>query len=118
MTGNSSPPRSPGLQRTGGATLLDTAVTAEPPRRTVMDAFEHTSWTERGPTVKFGTGSRPPLLNPNGAPGPGSYKIPTTMHKIMESSIVSPPQFSIRGRTKFGDPNERSMSKTAASEPG
>lgn len=117
MTGTASPPRSPGLQRTG-ANLLETAVTAQPSNRTVIDAFDHSSWSERAPTIKFGTGTRPPLLNPNGAPGPGSYKIPTTMSKIIESSIASPPQFSLRGRTKFGDPNERSMSKSNASEPG
>lgn len=32
--------------------------------------------------------------------------------KTMESNIVSPCQFSIRGRTKFGDPNEKTMSKS------
>jgi hypothetical protein len=36
----------------------------------------------------------------------------------MESHIKSPSQFTLRGRTKFGDPNEKAMSKSAASEPG
>lgn len=36
----------------------------------------------------------------------------------MESHIKSPSQFTLRGRTKFGDPNEKSMSKTTANEPG
>lgn len=40
------------------------------------------------------------------------------MFKLHESSIRSPCQFSIRGRTKFGDPNEKAVSKTSANEPG
>lgn len=52
---------------------------------------------------------------------PGAYPIKSTMGtngKILESHIRTPSQFSIRGRTKFGDPNARAISKTAASEPG
>jgi hypothetical protein len=40
------------------------------------------------------------------------------MGKVLESHIKSTNQFSIRGRTKFGDPNEKSMNKTTANEPG
>jgi hypothetical protein len=36
----------------------------------------------------------------------------------MESNIKSPCQFTLRGREKFGDPNERALSKTFANEPG
>jgi len=53
-----------------------------------------------------------------GGPGPGSYHIKTTMGKLLESNIRSPCQYSLRSRTKFGDPNEKSMNKTTASEPG
>jgi hypothetical protein len=49
---------------------------------------------------------------------PGSYPIKSTMSKLMESNIRTPSQFSIRGRTKFGDPNAKALSKTAANEPG
>lgn len=83
-----------------------------------MEAFKQTSWVIKDPEVKFGTGTRPPLNNPNGGPGPGAYVIKSTMGKVMESHIRAPSQFSIRGRTKFGDPNEKAISKTAASEPG
>lgn len=61
---------------------------------------------------------RPPLMNPTPGPGPGAYPIKTTLGKLMESHIKSPSQFTLRGRTKFGDPNEKSMSKTTANEPG
>lgn len=90
----------------------------EPVRRTVMMAFEKTSYYPKNPEVGFGTGSRPPLYSTQGGPGPGAYPIKTTMGKVMESHIKSTCQFSLRSRTKFGDPNERSMSKTSANEPG
>lgn len=90
----------------------------EAPKRTVMDAFNHSSRFEKEPEIGFGTGSRPPLNQPTTGPGPGAYPIKTTLGKVMESNIESPCQYSLRGRTKFGDPNERSMSKTAAKEPG
>ena len=88
------------------------------PKRTVMDAFNKTSWFEKEPEIGFGTGSRPPLNEPSAGPGPGAYPIKTTMGKLLESHIKSPSAYSLRGRTKFGDPNERSMSKTSANEPG
>lgn len=90
----------------------------EPVRRTVMMAFEKSSYYPKDPEVGFGTGSRPPLYSTQGGPGPGAYPIKTTMAKILESNFRSPGSFSLRSRQKFGDPNERSMSKTAASEPG
>lgn len=88
------------------------------PKRTVMDSFNKTSWFPKEPEVGFGTGSRPPLNNPTTGPGPGAYQIKTTMAKLYESHITSPCQYSLRSRTKFGDPNERSMSKSSANEPG
>eukprot|EP01038_Epipyxis_sp_PR26KG_P012100 gene12100-16192_t len=88
------------------------------PSRTVMDAFNHSSWFPKDPEVTFGSSSRPPLNSVSGGPGPGAYPIKTTMGKIHESHIRSPAQYTIRGRTKFGDPNEKSLSKTSANEPG
>lgn len=89
-----------------------------PPNRTVMDAFNKASFFREEPKIGFGSGSRPPLSTPTLGPGPGAYQIKTTMGKIMESHIASPCQFSLRGRTKFGDPNEKSMNKTTSNEPG
>jgi len=97
-------------------TLVEPKLVA--PRRTVMDAFNKTSWFDQEPAIGFGTGTRPPLNNPSGGPGPGSYQIKTTMGKLLESHIKSPCQYSLRSRTKFGDPNEKSMNKTSANEPG
>jgi hypothetical protein len=68
--------------------------------------------------IGFSTGSRAPLSAPTAGPGPGAYDIKTTLGKIMESNIKSPCQFTLRGREKFGDPNERALSKTFANEPG
>ena len=92
--------------------------TVSPKRRTVMDAFNKTSYYKAEPAISFGTGSRPPLYTLEGGPGPGAYPIKTTMGKVMESSIKSACQFSLRGRVKFGDPNEKSMNKNAKNEPG
>lgn len=87
--------------------------------RTIMDAFNATTYYKKDPECgAFGTGVRPPLYMPGGGPGPGAYPIKTTMGKLMESHITSPCQFSLRGRTKFGDPNEKSMSKSAKNDPG
>jgi len=108
MTG---PPSSP-------TSKLQNVNELKPPNRTVMDAFNQTSWFAKEPEVGFGTGSRPPLSNPSLGPGPGAYPIKTTMGKVMESHIKSPCQFTLRGRTKFGDPNEKTMNKSSASEPG
>lgn len=86
--------------------------------RTIFDAYNSASYFPTAPEIGFGTGSRPPLSNPTSTPGPGSYVIKTTMGKVIESHIKSPCQFSIRTRTKFGDPNEKALSKSNASEPG
>lgn len=120
MTGTSSPPRSAGvsgkLNKSGGVFTEDEIA---PPRRTVIEAFDRTSWVIKEPEIKFGTGTRPPLNNPNGGPGPGAYQIKSTLGpKVIESHIRTPSQFSIRGRTKFGDPNEKTMSKNSVNEPG
>ena len=83
-----------------------------------MDAFNKTSYYKAEPAITFGTGTRPPLYTLEGGPGPGAYPIKTTIGKLMESHIKSPCQFSLRGRVKFGDPNEKSMNKNAKNEPG
>ena len=86
--------------------------------RTIMDAFNKTSTYKYDPEIGFGTGSRPPLYVPGGGPGPGAYPIKTTMGPVMESHIESPCAFSLRGRVKFGDPNEKTMSKSVKDDPG
>lgn len=88
------------------------------PRRTIMDAYDKSTFNKNEPKVAFGTGSRPPLMEPREGPGPGAYKIKTTMSKLSESNFRTPSQFSIRGRTKFGDPNEKMLSKSSINEPG
>lgn len=90
----------------------------KPKRRSTMDAFNKTSYYKAEPAITFGTGTRPPLYTLEGGPGPGAYPIKTTIGKVMESHINSPCQFSLRGRVKFGDPNEKSMNKNAKNEPG
>lgn len=50
--------------------------------------------------------------------GPGAYVIKSTLEKNVESTFVSPPAITLKGRTKFGDPNARSSSKACANEPG
>jgi len=88
------------------------------PKRTVIDAFNKSSYAEKAPEWSFGTGSRPALLQPTEGPGPGAYVIKTTLGKLLESHLPSPCQFTLKGRTKFGDPNEKALSKTSANEPG
>jgi hypothetical protein len=87
-------------------------------RLTLMDSFNKTSTYTKDPEIGFGTGSRPPLMIPTTTPGPGAYQIKTTLHKTIDSTIKSPEQYTIRSRHKFGDPNERALSKTSANEPG
>lgn len=88
------------------------------PKKTVMDAFNKSSTFSKDAEIGFCTGSRPPLSEPTAGPGPGAYVIKTTMGKLMESHIKSPCQFTLAGREKFGDPNEKALSKTSANEPG
>lgn len=87
-------------------------------RLTLMDSFNKTSAFTKDPEIGFGTGSRPPLMVPTSTPGPGAYQIKTTLSKTIDSTIKSPEQYSIRSRHKFGDPNERALSKTNSNEPG
>mmetsp|Transcript_1634 Transcript_1634/g.1779 ORF Transcript_1634/g.1779 Transcript_1634/m.1779 type:complete len:269 (+) Transcript_1634:152-958(+) len=87
-------------------------------KNTVMDSFNKTSVFTKDAEIGFSTGSRAPLNAPTAGPGPGAYDIKTTLGKVMESNIKSPCQFTLRGREKFGDPNERALSKTFANEPG
>lgn len=110
-----SPPQSPKNQLRATNILQQSL---SPPKRTVNDAYKKSSWVIKDPETVFGTGTRPPLMNPTTGPGPGAYPIKTTMGKLLESHIKSPCQFSLRGRTKFGDPNEKALSKTSANEPG
>ena len=70
--------------------------------RTEMDAFNYSSYYRKQPEVQFGTGSRPPMYQVGGGPGPGAYQIKTTMAKQADSNLKTPCQFSLRGRTKFG----------------
>lgn len=87
-------------------------------QRTLMDAFNKTTYYQKDPEIGFGTGSRPPLSEPTLGPGPGAYVIKTTMGKLMESHITSPCQYSLRGRTIFGDPNAKAMAKGTVNMPG
>ena len=52
------------------------------PRRTEMDSFNASSYYKKAPEILFGTGSRPPLYNPNQTPGPGQYPMKSTMSKM------------------------------------
>ena len=89
------------------------------PMRTVMDAYKKSSFTSNPAEIGFGTGARPSLLDgASGGPGPGSYPIKTTLGAVMESNINNPLKFSLRGRVKFGDPNEKTMGKSMAGLPG
>lgn len=88
------------------------------PKRTVIDSYYKSSFSQKMPEYSFGTGARPALMQLEGGPGPGAYPIKTTLGKLMESHIESPGYFSLRGRVKFGDPYEKAISKTAKNEPG
>ena len=97
----------------------ETGAFSEGPRTlTMAESFEKTSVFPASAKIGFGTGARPSLMNATGGPGPGAYPIKTTLGRLIESNFKSPTQFSLRSRQKFGDPNERTMSKTAALEPG
>jgi hypothetical protein len=101
---------------------METANSTYPHRkikRTVIDSYYKSSFCEKAPEYSFGTGSRPPLNQlEGGGPGPGAYPIKTTLGKVMESHIPNPGYFSLRGRTNFGDPYAKAISKTAKNEPG
>ena len=88
------------------------------PTRSEMDAFNNSSYYTRNPAITFGTGSRAPLGNASEGPGPGAYAIKSTMFKLSESDFRTPSQFSLRSRTKFGDPNEKTMNKAIIAQPG
>jgi Sperm-tail PG-rich repeat len=88
------------------------------PKRTIIEAFDKTSYFIHPPEIGFGSGTRPPLMEPTPGPGPGAYPIKTTMGKLPESHITSPCAFTLKGREKFGDPNAKALSKTSANEPG
>ena len=114
--------------------------TESPPKkklqRTVIDSFYKSSFVSKAPEYTFGTGARPSILQVEGGPGnyslilifevltssmilgPGAYPIKTTLGKLMESHIESPGYFSLRGRTKFGDPYEKATSKATKNLPG
>ena len=89
------------------------------PTRTVYDAYKKSSFVKSQPEIGFGTSARPSLVEgPSGGPGPGSYPMKSTLAKVPESTLPNPLKFSLRGRTKFGDPNEKTMNKSASAEPG
>jgi hypothetical protein len=89
------------------------------PRRTVNDAYKKSSSCRSTAEIGFGTGARPSLVDgPSGGPGPGSYPAKSTLGVVPESTLPNPLKFSLRGRTKFGDPNEKTMNKHASAEPG
>lgn len=88
------------------------------PKKSVMDAFNKTSVYNKEAEIGFSTSSRPPLNPPTAGPGPGAYVIKSTIQKSVESNMKSPCEFTLRGREKFGDPNERALSKACANEPG
>ena len=90
----------------------------KPPMTTVMDAYKRTSEVKNPYEIGFGTMQRPSLASGGGGPGPGAYPIKSTLGKLPESTINNPLEFSLRGRTKFGDPNEKVMSKTTKGDPG
>ena len=103
------------LSSTTHAAIMPFVETRE---RTVMMAYKKSSFNREPASIGFGTGARPSMMVAGGGPGPGAYPIKTTLGPLMESHIAAPLQFSLRGREKFGDPNEKSMNKTAANEPG
>ena len=90
----------------------------KPPMRTVLDAFKKTSGVINPAEIGFGTAQRPSMAVGGGGPGPGAYPIKSTLGKLPESTIDNPLEFSLRGRTKFGDPNEKVMSKNNMGDPG
>ncbi|CAM9513949.1 unnamed protein product [Heterosigma akashiwo] len=86
--------------------------------RPVIDSYKST--IETGPTMSFGTSIRE---NINGnvaeAPGPGAYKQQTTMQpNVINSTIRGAPQFSLKGREKFGAPDMKAIDPTTIREPG
>lgn len=87
-------------------------------KRTEMDAFNSSSYYKKAPEILFGTSARGSLVNPNNTPGPGQYRMKSTMDKQMWSDLKTPCKFSLRSRQKFGDPNEKTMNKDAANAPG
>lgn len=88
-----------------------------PTNRTVMDAYRAT--LPDLPNISFGTSFRPPLYNPSQAPGPGNYALPSTLTNPVVSNVRNPPAFSLRSRTKFGDPmGYKNASAGGSFEPG
>lgn len=86
--------------------------------RTVMDAFNSSSFYRKDPEIVFGTSVRQPRLSGTLTPGPGAYPLKSTLFKQFDSQIQNPPEFSLKSRQKFGDPYLRALDKTMASEPG
>jgi hypothetical protein len=67
-----------------------------------MDAFNATQ--PGSGTMAFGTSDRPSLVTASQAPGPGTYSLTSTLERCPESTLRSPPQFSLRSRHDFGSP--------------
>mmetsp|Transcript_16887 Transcript_16887/g.64321 ORF Transcript_16887/g.64321 Transcript_16887/m.64321 type:complete len:135 (-) Transcript_16887:1170-1574(-) len=87
-------------------------------KRTVIDSFLTTQ--KSSPAIGFGSSKRPPLNEAGDeTPGPGAYRIKSTMlGSTPDSRIRSTPKFSLRGREKFGSPDQKAMDPTAVLEPG
>mmetsp|Transcript_859 Transcript_859/g.2287 ORF Transcript_859/g.2287 Transcript_859/m.2287 type:complete len:273 (-) Transcript_859:112-930(-) len=87
-------------------------------KRTVIDSYNSTR--RSAPQIGFGTSTRPPLNDAGSdAPGPGAYRIKSTLlGNTPDSRIKSTPQFSLRGREKFGSPDGKAIDPTTVLEPG
>lgn len=62
----------------------------------VMDAYNATKLSS--PAHQFGTAIRCELSEVEATPGAGAYSIKSTLGKVADSRIKSPPQFSLRSR--------------------
>ena len=86
--------------------------------RTVMEAFNHSSYFKKDAEVGFGTSARLSMNFSDPTPGPGSYPLKSTLFKHFDSSIKNPAEYTLKSRQKFGDPYLRALDKTTANEPG
>jgi len=103
---------------TGGGSGMDLATLRSLAGRSVMESYKNT--IETGPSMSFGTSVR---ANINGnsieSPGPGAYRSITTLRPdVIDSRIRGAPQFSLKGREKFGAPDLKAIDPTTIREPG
>mmetsp|Transcript_33253 Transcript_33253/g.43835 ORF Transcript_33253/g.43835 Transcript_33253/m.43835 type:complete len:285 (+) Transcript_33253:132-986(+) len=100
---------------TGGKTL---AQLSNATGRPVIESYKST--VHKAPEMGFGTALRG---NINGttieSPGPGAYRSQTTLQpNVTDSRIKGAPQFSLKGREKFGAPDLKAIDPTTIREPG